>query len=47
LTADWREHTIEFEVKADFQDETTLRFRLPRGGKGTFDLADTRLKRVQ
>jgi len=44
LTKEWREHTIEFEIKTKFQDETTLRFRLPRETKGTFDLADTRLK---
>lgn len=44
LTAEWQEHTIEFEIKTKFQDETTLRFRLPRETKGTFDLADTRLK---
>jgi hypothetical protein len=47
LTAEWQEHTIEFEIKTKFQDETTLRFRLPRETKGTFDLADTRLKAVK
>lgn len=47
LTAEWQEHTIEFEIKTKFQDETTLRFRLPRETKGTFDLADTRLKRME
>jgi len=44
LTEEWQEHTIGFEIKTKFQNETTLRFRLPRGTKGTFDLADTRLK---
>ena len=44
LTKEWREHTIEFEIKTKFQDETTLRFRLPHETRGTFDLADTRLK---
>ncbi|MDZ4799638.1 MAG: hypothetical protein SGI92_15865, partial [Bryobacteraceae bacterium] len=29
-----------------FKDGTTLRFRLPREAKGTFDLANTRLKMV-
>jgi hypothetical protein len=44
LTEQWQEHTVEFESKTKFQEETTLRFRLPRETKGTFDLADTRLK---
>jgi hypothetical protein len=47
LTAEWQKHSIEFEIKTKFQDGTTLRFRLPRDTKGTFDLADTRLKRVE
>jgi len=47
LKEQWQEHTIEFEVKTTFKEETTLRFSLPRDVKGTFDLADTRLKAVQ
>ncbi|MHB8897180.1 MAG: DUF4832 domain-containing protein [Thermoguttaceae bacterium] len=47
LTQEWQEHTVEFEIKTRFEDETTLRFRLPRGVQGTFDLTDTRLKRVK
>ena len=43
----WQEHSIEFEIKTTFKDETTLRFRLPRDVKGTFDLANTRLKVVK
>ncbi|MCX8038674.1 MAG: DUF4832 domain-containing protein [Candidatus Sumerlaeia bacterium] len=46
LSGEWHEHTIEFEVKTTFKDETTLRFDLPQNTKGTFDLTDTRLKRV-
>lgn len=46
LAEPWQEHTIEFEIKAAFKDETTLRFSLPRDVNGTFDLADTRLKSV-
>jgi hypothetical protein len=46
LTEQWQEHTIEFEIKTAFKDETTLRFSLPRDGHGTFDLTDTRLKVV-
>ena len=46
LTGQWQEHTIEFEIKTAFKDGTTLRFRLPNGTKGTFDLANTRLKMV-
>ncbi len=44
LTEQWQEHSIEFEINTTFKDETILRFRLPRDVKGTFDLADTRLK---
>ncbi len=43
LTEQWQEHTIEFEIKTTFKDETTLRFSLPRDAKGTFDLGYTRL----
>jgi len=46
LTGQWQEHSIEFEIKTTFKDGTTLRFRLPRDAKGTFDLANTRLKMV-
>jgi len=44
LTEQWQEHAIEFEIKTRFKDETTLRFSLPRGVEGTFDLANPRLK---
>jgi hypothetical protein len=47
LTEQWQEHTIEFEIKTTFKDETTLRFSLPRDATGTFDLANTRLKVVK
>lgn len=47
LTADWQEHTLEFAIKTGFQDETTLRFRLPRASLSTFDLADPQLKVTQ
>ncbi len=46
LTEQWQEHTIDFEITTTFNDETTLRFSLPRDVKGTFDLTDTRLKVV-
>ncbi len=44
LTREWQELTTEFEIKAEFKDETGLRFRLPRESEGTFDLTDPRLK---
>ena len=44
LTEQWQEHIVEFEIKNTFKDETTLRFNMPRDVKGTFDLADTRLR---
>jgi hypothetical protein len=47
LTEQWQEHSIEFEIKTTFKEETALRFRLPRDAKGTFDLANTRLKVVE
>jgi hypothetical protein len=47
LTGQWQEHSIEFEIKTASQGGTTLLFRLPRDVKGTFDLADTRLKRME
>jgi hypothetical protein len=46
LTKAWQEHKVEFEVKTKFKEATTLRFNLPRDAKGTFDLAETRLKRL-
>jgi hypothetical protein len=47
LAEQWQEHTIEFEIKTTFKVETTLRFLLARDAKGTFDLANTRLKVVE
>jgi hypothetical protein len=47
LTAEWQEHVIEFEVQSSFKDKTTLRFKLPKNAKGTFDLTDTRLKKAE
>jgi hypothetical protein len=44
LTEQWQEHTLEFEVKTTFKDETTLRFSLPRHATGTFELAAPRLR---
>jgi hypothetical protein len=46
LTNEWQEHSVEFGIKTAFEDETTLRFRMPREVAGTFDLASPRLKRV-
>lgn len=46
LTAEWKEHIIDFEVKSSFKDETTLRFAMPREIKGTFDLSDTHLREI-
>lgn len=46
LTGEWQEHVVEFEIKNTFKDEPTLRFKMPRDVKGTFDLSDTRLKRA-
>jgi Domain of unknown function (DUF4832) len=47
LTASWQEHRLEFNMDTTFKDETTLRFKMPRDVKGTFDLADPRLKRAE
>lgn len=46
IDAEWKEYIYEFEIKEELKDETTLRFRLSRNVKGTFDLTDARLKRV-
>ncbi|MCB1209322.1 MAG: DUF4832 domain-containing protein [Verrucomicrobiales bacterium] len=46
LTAEWREHLVEFEIKTAFKDETSLRFQLPKNVKGEFDLTDPRLLRT-
>lgn len=47
LGDDWQERQIEFEIKSDFKDRTILRFSMPDGGKGTFDLCDPRLQKLQ
>ncbi|MDI1249000.1 MAG: hypothetical protein PSV13_09075 [Lacunisphaera sp.] len=47
LTDQWQEHSLEFEISTPFQDQTFLRFRLPREGKGTFDLTAARRKVAQ
>lgn len=43
----WQEYTLEFAIKDEPVGEVTLRFRLPRNVKGTFDLTHTRLKQVE
>lgn len=43
LSAEWKERNIGFEITTKFNDETTLRLRLPRDSKGIFDLTDTSL----
>lgn len=47
LVDDWREHTVTFEIKNSFKDETVLRFSLPDDTEGTFDLSDPRLKAIE
>lgn len=47
LTNAWKEHRIDFEIKTEFKDATTLRFNLPRDTNATLDLADPRLTRVE
>jgi hypothetical protein len=44
LNDQWQEHSLEFEIRTRFKDQTFLRFRLPREVKGTFEVTDTRLK---
>ena len=46
LTGQWQEHSLEFEVSTPFKDQAYLRFRLPDGGTGTFDLTDTRMRKL-
>lgn len=46
LTEQWQEHSLEFEINTPFKDQTFLRFRLPNEGAGTFDLMDTRLRKL-
>ena len=46
LSAEWREHQIEFEVKAAFENETRLRFNFPHGASGEFHLTDFHLRRT-
>jgi Domain of unknown function (DUF4832) len=47
LTKAWQEHRIEFEIKTEFKDSTTLRFSLPQSANRIFDVAETRLKRAK
>lgn len=47
LTAQWREHRIEFEIRTAFQGGTTLLFRLGPNTKGAVDLAEPSLKLAQ
>ncbi|MGL4402046.1 MAG: hypothetical protein ACRCXD_19485, partial [Luteolibacter sp.] len=47
LTSAWKEHRIDFEIKSDFKDSTVLRFNLPRDEKGTFDLVDPQMRRLE
>lgn len=47
LTKQWAEHRVEFEIKTEFKDSTTLRFNLPGDARGTFDLSQPRLIRLE
>ena len=47
LAQEWKDYRVEFEIKTELKDKTTLRFSLPRNTRGTFDLSETRLKRIQ
>jgi hypothetical protein len=47
LTEHWQEHSLLFVVTTATRDVTTLRFRFPRNTKGTFDVANMRLKMVR
>ncbi len=47
LTNQWHEHTVDFEIKNTFKDQTTLRFRMPSNVEGSFELTDVRLKNLQ
>lgn len=44
LVKQWSEHTVDFEIKTTFKDQTMLRFRLPSDIKGVIDFSDIQLK---
>ena len=44
LAPEWRTHVLEWELKQPFKDETQLRFLLPQGATGTFELTDVHLR---
>ena len=46
LSPEWREHVVEFEIKAPVKEETSLRFILPKDATGEFHLTDTRLREL-
>ncbi len=46
LTQEWQEQSIEFEIQTEFKDSTTLRLNLPKAVKGTFDLGEIHLKKI-
>ncbi len=46
LSAQWREHEIEFDVKVAFEKETRLRIGLPTDASGEFHLTNPHLRRT-
>ncbi len=46
LSAKWREHEIEFDVRVAFEKETRLRFGLPPDVGGEFHLTDPHLRKT-
>ena len=44
LAGEWRDHVVDLGVDESLSTEPALRFSLPRGGRGTFDLAATHLR---
>jgi hypothetical protein len=47
LTDQWQEHSLTFEIGTPLKNQAFLRFQFPNEATGTFDLTNTRLKKVK
>jgi Domain of unknown function (DUF4832) len=47
LTKEWKEHSIDLEIKNDFKDESALRLSSSGNFKGVFDLSQSHMKKIQ
>lgn len=47
LSAEWRKHVVEFEIRGEFKGVSRLRFLMPANTEGEFSVSDLHLRKPQ